>query len=221
MTIDEKSDRKAVLAAVKESATALEHASEDLKADREIVLAALESGPVALKFASENLKDDREIVLAAVKKYVRALEYASEDLKDDRDIVLAAVKQDGDAIKYASNRLKQEFDHDDRKNFMNSLCKSHDADTFTKFFKDKENISFYECYWEITRHDVGWGYIAKTDLNLSDDEEGQEAFSNELFDKALISFEQKNEVTVPDAKKEELRAISWEMYIWILEGPIN
>ena len=37
MTIDGKSDRKAVLAAVKKDGNALEHASEDLKADQKVV----------------------------------------------------------------------------------------------------------------------------------------------------------------------------------------
>ena len=52
MTIDEKSDRKAVLEAVKEDGLALDYASEDLKADREIVLAAVKQNGLALCISS-------------------------------------------------------------------------------------------------------------------------------------------------------------------------
>ena len=108
MTIDEKSDRKAVLAAVKEDGLALEYASEDLKADREIVLAAVKSATLLspLQYASDDLKADRELVLAAGKQNGIALRSASEDLKADRDIVLAVVKHHGSALAYASEDLK-------------------------------------------------------------------------------------------------------------------
>ena len=111
MKIDEKSDRKAVLAAVKEDGNFLENASEDLKADREIVLAALKHEDMfngAYNYVSNDLKADREIVLAAMKISASYLENSSEILKADREFILAALKQDGYGfiIKYVSEDLK-------------------------------------------------------------------------------------------------------------------
>lgn len=165
-----------------------------------------------------------------MKQSGNALQDASEDLKADREIVLAAVKTEPSAIKYASenfknayfddtysNMVNSETYSDECKNFINDLCNGPDSDTFTKFFKNKENISFFECYWEITWN-IGWRVIQKTDIDLIDDEDGQVAFSNELFDKALISFELKNEVPVPDDKKKELQEICSNMYVYIVES---
>ena len=61
-------DREVVLAAVKQSGWALEHASDELKADRDLVLAAVEQDGKALEYASDELKADREVVLAARKQ---------------------------------------------------------------------------------------------------------------------------------------------------------
>ena len=153
MTINEKSDRKAVLAAVKEYGYALKNASEDLKADREIVLAAVKQNGGVLKNASEDLKADREIVLAAVKQNGYALQYVSEDLKADREIELAAVKQNGDALQFASDDLKADREivlkiiHSNLEDFLGEIIESH-KDYFKKenTFKIRPGIAYDKFY---------------------------------------------------------------------------
>jgi len=95
-----------VLAAVKNTGYALQHASEELKAVKDVVMAAVKKDGGALEYASEDLKADKKVVMAAVKKDGGALEYASEDLKADKKVVMAAVKKDGGALEYASDELK-------------------------------------------------------------------------------------------------------------------
>lgn len=99
-------DRDVVLAAVKNDAAALKHASGRLRGDREIVLAAVQNCGYALQYASEGLRGDREVVLAAVKTDGVALEYASEDLRGDREVVFAAVKKSTGVLRYASFDLQ-------------------------------------------------------------------------------------------------------------------
>ena len=99
-------DRELMLAALEECGWAQECASTELQADREVVLAALEESGEVLEYASAELRADRELVLAAVTQYGGALAYASAELLDDRELVLAAVKQSGKALVNASAELQ-------------------------------------------------------------------------------------------------------------------
>ena len=101
-----KADREVVLAAVKQNGWALQYVAKFLKADHGIVLAAVKQNGSALEFADKSLKANREVVLAAVKQDGWALEHAAKSLKADREVVLAAVKQDGYALKFADKSLK-------------------------------------------------------------------------------------------------------------------
>ena len=60
--VDQKA-RKALLKAVKEDGSALEHADKIYKTDREIVLASVKQSGYALQYADESLHGDREVVL--------------------------------------------------------------------------------------------------------------------------------------------------------------
>jgi hypothetical protein len=90
-------DKRVVEAAVVESGTCLQHASDPLRADREVVLAAVAQDGLALEYS---LTEDREIVLTAVAQNGDALGYVSGQLQSDRQVVLAAVGQDGLALGY-------------------------------------------------------------------------------------------------------------------------
>jgi hypothetical protein len=108
--------KHAVLAAVKDDAEALEHASDRMKDDKDVVLAAS-----SLDYASDRLRNDKDAVLAAVKIYGLTLEWVSDRMKDDTDAVLAAVKQDGAALEHASARLQ------DDKDFVLAAVKQSDS----------------------------------------------------------------------------------------------
>jgi len=107
-TITVNSNKKDVLAAVKQDGMALQYASETLKNDSEVVLAAVKQNGSALYYASDILKKDSEVVLAAVAQNGSALYYASDILKKDREVVLAAVALDGTALDFASETLKKD-----------------------------------------------------------------------------------------------------------------
>ena len=129
-----RGDKEIALAAVKENADALRHASAEMQADRGIVLAvarqigsalrnasgALQDDPdvvraavlqqgMALQYASVRLRADPTVVLTAVQRAGKALRFASEALRDDSDVVLAAVLPQGIALKHASRRLRADF----------------------------------------------------------------------------------------------------------------
>jgi hypothetical protein len=76
--------------------------------DKEVMLAAVKETGTALRYASARLQDNEEVVLAAVNQNGTALTYASARLKDDEAIVLAAVEQDSYALIYASARLRSD-----------------------------------------------------------------------------------------------------------------
>jgi len=103
-----KSNRTAVLKAVKHSGMSLRHAAPQLRADREIVLAAVEQQGTAVQFASDELRDDREIALAAVQQAGWALRHLSKELRGDRQVVLSAVSHSGWALADASADLRRD-----------------------------------------------------------------------------------------------------------------
>ncbi len=104
-------NKEIVLAAVSDSANAIEFASDRLKSDREVVLAAAGAFKSRLfEFISKDYKDDKEFMLNAVSSNGRNLQYASNSLRDDKDVVLAAVSEDGEALQYASDSLRDDKD---------------------------------------------------------------------------------------------------------------
>jgi hypothetical protein len=76
--------------------------------DYDVVMAAVKQSGTALRFASKRLQDDEAIVLAAVNSDGLSLIYASDRLRDDYDVVLAAVRKDRTALGYASDRLRND-----------------------------------------------------------------------------------------------------------------
>mmetsp|Transcript_66602 Transcript_66602/g.147527 ORF Transcript_66602/g.147527 Transcript_66602/m.147527 type:complete len:300 (-) Transcript_66602:115-1014(-) len=103
---DLRRNREVVIAAVRASGCALQHAPEELQDDREVVLAAVRTNGSALRHASEALKRDKEIVLAAVQTSALALRCAAEELWKDRDFTLNAVQVHGSALLYAPLNLR-------------------------------------------------------------------------------------------------------------------
>jgi|GEM_PF-3909481 len=81
-----------------------------LQDDPDVVLAAVRNSGTALKYASLRLRDDPCIVRAAVEQDGMALQYAGPKSRADRDIVLIAVKEDYGAFKYADPLLQKDRD---------------------------------------------------------------------------------------------------------------
>lgn len=94
--------RAIALAAVEESARALQFVSEDLRDDIEVVLMAVKGDGYALRFASAQLRGDREVVSAAVQQNGLALSFAAAHCLEDRELVLCAVRQNPAALQFAS-----------------------------------------------------------------------------------------------------------------------
>ena len=65
-------------------------AAEELRSDKEAVLGAVRNHGDALGYAVKELRADKEVVLAAVQQNSHALKYVAEELQADKDIVLAA-----------------------------------------------------------------------------------------------------------------------------------
>ena len=101
-----KADRDFMLAAVSQNGYALQFAAEALRADRDVVLAAVMDNGDALQFAADELRADKEVVLAAVSNNGWVLGYAADELKADRGVVLAAVSRHGDALQFAAEALR-------------------------------------------------------------------------------------------------------------------
>jgi len=99
-------DRATVLAAVKHSGEALQHATPELKADREIILAAVNQDGAALAFAAESLQSDPEVVTAALRQCPQALKNTSASVRADVSSVILAVSQDGLALQHAAPELQ-------------------------------------------------------------------------------------------------------------------
>jgi hypothetical protein len=106
MTIEQRSDKDLMLAAVKVKRYAIQFAAGALEGDRELATAAVRTQGLALKYVSAEFQADRDVVIQAVRQHGGALEYASADLKADRGVVIEAVRQDGSALMYASVGLR-------------------------------------------------------------------------------------------------------------------
>ncbi len=107
-----KSDKNALIAAVKHDPFAYLHADESLKNDREIFYATLENSTrdsyMLLKYATKFLKKDKEVVLAAIKNDVRSFEFAHKSLQCDKDFCCLVMKQNGAALRYAHDSMRGE-----------------------------------------------------------------------------------------------------------------
>ena len=80
-----KTDREAVLEAVRQNGLALIYASEIFFSDKEIVMTAISQpqSTYLIAFVSDDLKADSDVMLPAIKNNRVYLKYASEDLKDE------------------------------------------------------------------------------------------------------------------------------------------
>mmetsp|Transcript_44444 Transcript_44444/g.95438 ORF Transcript_44444/g.95438 Transcript_44444/m.95438 type:complete len:474 (+) Transcript_44444:87-1508(+) len=105
-----RADKAVVLAAMKQNEFALKHASKKLLADKDFALAAVALNGWALKYLSEGLRADQEVVLQAVKRNGLALQFASDDLRFDRSVVVEAVKGDVSALQHAAEKLRASKD---------------------------------------------------------------------------------------------------------------
>lgn len=105
-----KDDFEVVFAAVCRVGLMLEHASPRLRDDRDVVLAATETHSRAFQFASGRLQNDRDMALQVIAVHPYALEWVSTRLRADRDVVLAAVRRDGLVLEYAHPILRADRD---------------------------------------------------------------------------------------------------------------
>jgi len=103
-----RNDRDAVLAAVKASGRALEHADDALKGDREVVLAAVRDEGSALRYASTGLRADHEIVALAVSANHHNFQYAHGSILNDGEFVQGLISKidDPNLLSYFSDELK-------------------------------------------------------------------------------------------------------------------
>jgi len=119
MSVQLRSNRSVVLAAVHQNGRALRHATALLRADLGVVCASLRqirgAGGVGvpeflgfglLRGLPEGRKADAAYMTALVKVTGWALQHAAPPLQDNEAIVHAAVSTDGLAIKHASERLR-------------------------------------------------------------------------------------------------------------------
>jgi len=107
---DERTDKKIVLAAIKNNPNAFKHCSEEMKNDKEVVLTAVKKSGALLFDASEAMKSDEEVCITAVTQNGMALRYVSQDLRDTRSVCIAAVKQNALSLCYASENMKDDLD---------------------------------------------------------------------------------------------------------------
>eukprot|EP00613_Pedinella_sp_CCMP2098_P061722 CAMPEP_0171983108 /NCGR_PEP_ID=MMETSP0993-20121228/273117_1 /TAXON_ID=483369 /ORGANISM="non described non described, Strain CCMP2098" /LENGTH=1144 /DNA_ID=CAMNT_0012635835 /DNA_START=31 /DNA_END=3461 /DNA_ORIENTATION=- len=128
-----------LIAAAKNDAVALKHASESIKKNEAAAMVAVKKYPLVLGVVSRNLPHinwreggDKTLVLEAVKQNGNALQYAASDLKADKEIVLAAVQQNGNALQYAANDLKA-----DKEIVLAAVQQNRNA---LKFAADKEIV---------------------------------------------------------------------------------
>ncbi|CAE8696004.1 unnamed protein product [Polarella glacialis] len=103
-----RTDRGAVLTAVKGNGLELRHATAEQQADRYIVLTAVQKNGLALGFASPKLQRNRHIVMAAVRHSGLALRFAAPELRQDREIVMAAIANDPGALAFVPEPLQNE-----------------------------------------------------------------------------------------------------------------
>ncbi|CAJ1351090.1 unnamed protein product, partial [Effrenium voratum] len=99
--------RSVVLAAVRSSGWALQHAAA-LRADAEVVRAAVEQNGLALQFADAALARDPDLVLAAAARSGRAFAFAAEELRKSRNFALKAVARNGHVLKYVDEAMRDE-----------------------------------------------------------------------------------------------------------------
>ena len=94
------------------SGEVLAYASWELRSNREAVLWAVRNDGAALEFASRELRDDFMVVEAAVHQYGGALTFASERLKDDAYLLCLAIDDDAGngwiGTERARNQLRAE-----------------------------------------------------------------------------------------------------------------
>lgn len=129
-----RSDKKIVLACVKNNGLTLFYASDELKNDKQIVYAALKNNYNCYTYISEELQNNKEIISKVLKysdnlnfdsqflKTIKILvlevlklkknyliESLSEELKNDYDILLAAVNNFGYNLRFGSEILQDNY----------------------------------------------------------------------------------------------------------------
>lgn len=112
LSVDERGNKKIMIAVVEQRGLMLALASEALKGDRDVVATAVRNNGLALRYASENLKATGDIVLTALQQNSSAIDYASPSLKNNREVVLEAARlgQVAWALKDAPQDFKSDFD---------------------------------------------------------------------------------------------------------------
>lgn len=89
---------------VEKNGRLLQFATDELKSDREAVLAAVKNYGMALAFSTPQVQGDREVVLAAVSNNPLSLMYASAPLIADKGLLTIVLRKWGDRY-----RLIQRF----------------------------------------------------------------------------------------------------------------
>lgn len=100
-----KADKTLMIAVVTFCGSALEHASKALQNEKEVVLAAVTQNGTALRYASQEMKSDKHVVHAAMRQQFSALSFASDALLKDVEFVCLLVKDNFEAVKYALGLL--------------------------------------------------------------------------------------------------------------------
>ena len=96
------------------SGEVLAYASWELRSNREAVLWAVRNDGAALEFASRELRDDFMVVEAAVHQYGGALTFASERLKDDAYLLCLAIDDDAGYGWIGTERARNQLRAEDR-----------------------------------------------------------------------------------------------------------
>ena len=86
-------DKKNVLTIVSEDGWQLE-SFDEFADDEDVVLAAVNNSGSALQFASDRLKNDKKIVIAAVSNDPYSISFASDELQSDDDVLDACEETD-------------------------------------------------------------------------------------------------------------------------------
>ena len=94
-------DDNCVLTAVKQTGSAICHASTRLEHREDMVLLAIQTNEEAVKGVT-----DRDVIMKAVAQKGCVLNYVEDVFKNDKEIVRAAVQNDGYAIDYASDKWR-------------------------------------------------------------------------------------------------------------------
>ena len=124
-----------MMEAIKQSACALEYASEELRDNYDFMMAAVKRDGFALEYANEELRNNSDIVIVAVKQNWQALRYASEEVRNNPDIVMEAVKQNCFALEYyAGEELKNKI----IENLSIGINKIHSTISIQHFKLDRE-----------------------------------------------------------------------------------